>query len=1589
MTHLDVIIPAHNEEENIASLTERLVTTLDNSGINYTLIFVDDRSTDKTIKEITKATQKFNSVKIKPFREPRKLKDRDIDILIDSPKIKLIEKVGPKGKAYAILEGAQAGKSEYVAMIDADLQYPPEAIPEMLKIAEREGVCVANRTSKKTSNLRKLGTKLNSLIFEKFLLGLNCDSQSGLKVFKREILEQLEYKSVTSWTIDMPLLMIAKDMGYNIGSYDIEFSERTKGVSKVNFVKAAGEIALRAIRLKFAESRIYQVKSTEIDSQIGAYILHKGKKFVTHTHLPVSKSAIKTFEKNQLITIALICLTIIVGLLINAKVTSITLIGFLSLIYFTDIIFSFYTLIKSLHYPPELKISDQRVRYMKEADLPIYSIMAPLYKEANVLPEFLESLDKLDYPKDKLDVMLLLEEDDKETIEKAETLGLPAYVRTIIVPHSLPKTKPKACNYGLQLARGEYVVIYDAEDRPDPDQLKKSYLGFQQLGPKYACLQSKLNYYNTNQNLLTRLFTAEYSLWFDLILPGLQTIETAIPLGGTSNHFRTGDLKAVHGWDPFNVTEDCDLGVRLFKLGKKTAIIDSVTLEEANAKVHNWVRQRSRWIKGYFQTYFVHMRNPIEFFREHGIHAFIFQLIIGLRISFILINPILWAMTIAYFVLYAYVGPQIESLYPPVIFYMAVFSAIFGNFMYLYNYMIGAAKRGTWSVIKYVFFIPFYWFMTSWAAMIALYQLIVKPHYWEKTIHGLVSKKLDSKRASLSLQFKFSDLPLLSNIKNLDLKTLTGAAFLIAAVIFANLVSFLYNAYLGRNLSVEDFGLLALVGNLLYLVQIPSTAISRTITHKSAFFFGKTDSAVKQIWEYFRPRILKLSTVAAFCWLVLSPILAKFFNSESILPFILFAPLWIVVVTAAVDNGFIEGNMKFQYLAVLTVLESIVKFAAAVLLINFGLREWIYLAPTVSLSVVFGIGYLIINRKIKPNKIEISDKSVNTFPSKFFFTSILRGLSSAAFLSFDVILAKHFLSSTDAGHYALLSLVGKMIYFTGTIFSQFTLSLVSREEGAGRKSSKVFYKVLSAVTASVVIAFITFGVFGQYTLKPLLGGKINLILPHLLLYSLSMVFFTIAHNIATFHQIKKRYIFPAFGFAMAIFQLIGIYKFHANVSDVVDVMLYTSLIYLTGTSFMHFFYEALAVFISNLIDFSGLFRPINVNPTPNKLRILIFNWRDTKHVWSGGAEVYLQEIAKRWVKDGHTVTIFCGNDGKSIRNDDIDGVQIIRRGGFYTVYIWAFLYYIFKLRNLFDVIVDSENGVPFFTPLYAKVPVIGLIHHVHSEIILSELKLPFFKLPAAFIAKTLESKIMPVIYKNSQLVAVSNSTKSDMERLGFGKNKPIFVISPGVDLLKMKPSKKTTHPTILYLGRLMPYKSIDTLIKAFARLSQDMGTVELKIAGFGESRKPLELLTQKLDITSKVKFLGKVEESEKAKLMGSAWVFAYPSTMEGWGISIIEANACGTPVVASDVPGLRDSVKNPHSGYLVPKKDVSAFAEKMSYLINNNKIRKSMERGALMWAAKYTWDESASKFLSLLLKKESETSSAPEFLKTYEYQKTI
>jgi cellulose synthase/poly-beta-1,6-N-acetylglucosamine synthase-like glycosyltransferase len=436
-------------------------------------------------------------------------------------------------------------------------------------------------------------------------------------------------------------------------------------------------------------------------------------------------------QKAFLIAVAVVAA---IGFVLAPRATAVVLVGLASLFYLATSLYKFRLIYKALGHPYEVETSDAEVDALDERTLPVYSILVPLYREAAVLPALVGAIEGLNYPKTQLDVLLLCEEDDDETVLAIEAMDLPAFFRLVVVPDAQPKTKPKACNYGLMLARGDVTVIFDAEDRPDPDQLKKVVIAFSKSDAAVVCVQAKLNYYNPDQNLLTRWFTTEYSMWFELLLPGLDADGAPIPLGGTSNHFITARLRELGAWDPYNVTEDADLGIRLHKAGHRTAMVDSTTLEEANSDLRNWIRQRSRWIKGYIQTYLVHMRNPLLLMRQAGFKGFMsFQLLVGGTFIFLL-NPIFWLLTTAFYFTHA---GFIQAMFPTFVFYMAAAMLFVGNFVFLYLNVAGSIQRGLFGLAKYALISPLYWGLMSLAAWKGFIQLITNPFYWEKTEHGL------------------------------------------------------------------------------------------------------------------------------------------------------------------------------------------------------------------------------------------------------------------------------------------------------------------------------------------------------------------------------------------------------------------------------------------------------------------------------------------------------------------------------------------------------------------------------------------------------------------------------------------------------------------------------------------------------------------------------------------------------------------------------------------------------------------------------------------------------------------------------------
>ncbi|BDX34136.1 N-acetylglucosaminyltransferase [Mycobacterium antarcticum] len=382
-----------------------------------------------------------------------------------------------------------------------------------------------------------------------------------------------------------------------------------------------------------------------------------------------------------------------------------------------------------------IAISDEEALAIPYADLPRYTILVPAYNEPEVVGDLIGAMARLHYPPDKLQVLLLLEADDDVTIAAARACGDSDIIQIVLVPPAEPRTKPKACNYGLHFTTGDIVTIYDAEDLPEPLQLRRVVATFRQLPDDVVCVQAKLKYHNGHQNLLTGWFTAEYGLWFGYLLPGMMRTTAPIPLGGTSNHLIRSVLDEIGSWDPFNVTEDADLGLRIAASGYRTAVVDSETLEEANSDPINWIRQRSRWYKGYLQTWLVHIRRPRQLLRTIGLRSFVrFNLVLAGTPIIAVLNLVFWFITMTWFLGQpALVG----AVFPPYIYFPALIALILGNGATLYMNLIALREDDRSDLLVPGLTVPVFWVMMSVAAAKGCYQLIRNPSYWEKTFHGL------------------------------------------------------------------------------------------------------------------------------------------------------------------------------------------------------------------------------------------------------------------------------------------------------------------------------------------------------------------------------------------------------------------------------------------------------------------------------------------------------------------------------------------------------------------------------------------------------------------------------------------------------------------------------------------------------------------------------------------------------------------------------------------------------------------------------------------------------------------------------------
>lgn len=370
------------------------------------------------------------------------------------------------------------------------------------------------------------------------------------------------------------------------------------------------------------------------------------------------------------------------------------------------------------------------------AEKPVVSLMVPLFNEASIANSLVQRLSRLSYPKSLLDVVLVLEERDDMTRNMVRGISLPAWMRVVVVPDAELKTKPRALNYALGHTRGDIVGILDAEDAPATDQIERVVEAFHLAPDDVACVQGILDFYNTRSNWISRCFTIEYATWFRIVLAGAARLGLPIPLGGTTVYLKRSALQQVGGWDAHNVTEDADLGIRLSRFGYRTILIPTVTREEANHRFISWIKQRSRWLKGYIVTYLVHMKRPFRLLRDLGLRKFLgFQFFFLTTILQFTLAPALWSF---WLVLFGFSTPFTE-MFPAALTGGLLALFLLTEVISLLIGFVAVARTQHVQLMQWVPMMLLYFPMGVFAVYKAWSELIFKPFYWDKTQHGIAA----------------------------------------------------------------------------------------------------------------------------------------------------------------------------------------------------------------------------------------------------------------------------------------------------------------------------------------------------------------------------------------------------------------------------------------------------------------------------------------------------------------------------------------------------------------------------------------------------------------------------------------------------------------------------------------------------------------------------------------------------------------------------------------------------------------------------------------------------------------------------------
>lgn len=711
---VSVVVPTNNDRSLVKKCFQCVDDAFRDTEYRYELIVVDDHSIDGTPEYVRSVQGELP--------------------------VRLVEKKGKKGRSISIKEGVDVALGNAIVILDPDVRFTKEALVSMVSKLEDSYIVVASRSTY-PSFVYGIFSRMYGWIIGRVLLSVNANVRSGIKVFRRSLLDSLRFDPEFDPRLgfDAVLLYHARRVGWPISSVLVQytrvlFHHGYSGEVLSRFSFAYGIVLIKVVHILRATFpflfppppiEYFSAGFTNVNDYLFLSPAQSAKGHITRETVSlfvivVGLSLVSMFGVSRAFGIPLL-----MGIAFGISAMYLLLVAFKLVIMFRSL-------------PAERDVlTAEDLATVTNEELPIVSVLIPLYKEQEIIPQIFRYLSDFDYPREKLDIIFILESTDTETAEAFLAMNPPSHFKALLSPDVQPKTKPKAMNVAFGAAKGEILVIFDAEVLPERDQLKKAYLTFKRH-PEAKYLHSRMDVYNADYNWITRLYAGEFCYFYHFFLPGLVSSNYPIPISGHSTYFRREVIEKVGAWDAYNVAEDCDIGIRIYRKGFGSGrMLDTHTWEQSTTTVATWVRQRTRWIQGFIQTSIVQLRYPLLLKRELKTwrNFLIFLVLVPGNVVLNILNIVQWGMFVLWNVTHA---PFLQVAYSGVTLYLATICFFFGNFFFTFYSMYSLYVRKHYRIVPWGLLMFAYWIMLGIATIRATIHLFLHPHKWDKTSHPAI-----------------------------------------------------------------------------------------------------------------------------------------------------------------------------------------------------------------------------------------------------------------------------------------------------------------------------------------------------------------------------------------------------------------------------------------------------------------------------------------------------------------------------------------------------------------------------------------------------------------------------------------------------------------------------------------------------------------------------------------------------------------------------------------------------------------------------------------------------------------------------------